>query len=217
MLSLGLDPSLTGFGWCVHDSDAAGEARVISRGVFKTTSKQIFVERYIQLRESVKALLDRYPDVRVIGVESPPFGEQYSEGLYALFLYVNEAIYTRRRDVVYFDPVTVKMLVKLNPKLVKGPMGKGDMIRLAREDTSVKKWNHNEADAYHIARFAARFFEFLGEEIEFEDLTPAEQHSFARERTFVRGKKKGLTEKKGLIFREKDRYFQFSKVPLEST
>jgi Holliday junction resolvasome RuvABC endonuclease subunit len=217
MLALGLDPSLTGFGWCVHDSDAEGIKRVIAKGVFKTTSKQIFVERYIQLRKSVCALLATYPQIQIVGVESPPFGEQYSEGLYALFLYVNEAVYLHRRDVVYFDPATVKMLVKLNPKLVKGPMGKGDMIRLAREDTSVKKWNHNEADAYHVARFAARFFEFLAEEIEYEDLTPAEQQSFARQHTFVRGKKKGQTERKGLIFREKDRFFQFSLVPPEST
>ena len=106
---------MTGFGWCVHDSDAVGPRRVIARGCFVTTPKQIFIARYMYLRDQVHALLLKYPHVRVLGVESPPFGEQWSEGLYGLFLYVNEAVFRCRRDVVYFDPVTVKMLAKGDP------------------------------------------------------------------------------------------------------
>ena len=146
MIALGLDPSLTGFGWCVHDSSATGPARVVARGRFATSSKAIFVQRYIELRESVGGVLDQHPAISAVGVESPPFGEQYSEGLYALFMMVNEAIYVRRKDVVYFDPGSLKMLVKEDPDVRKGKMFKTDMVDAAKADTGTTgKFNHNEA------------------------------------------------------------------------
>jgi Holliday junction resolvasome RuvABC endonuclease subunit len=211
MISLGLDPSLTGFGWCVHDSEAEGPARVIARGRFATSPRDIFVQRYIDLRGHVDRLLLEYPQVEAVGVESPPFGEQYSEGLYALFLYVNEAIYTRRKDVVYFDPGTVKMLAKEDPSIRKGKMFKADMVAAAKVDTGIKgRFNHNEADAYHIGRFAARFFLFVNGSLKEADLTPAEFRAFARTHTFVRGRRKGETVQYGAAFKEGQRWYRFS-------
>lgn len=213
MLALGLDPSMTGFGWCIHDSGATGRDRAYARGRFSTPAKQIFISRYMYLRDQVGALLDKYPDVKVLGVESPPFGEQWSEGLYGLFLYVNEAVYTRRRDVVYFDPVTVKMLAKGDPAR-KGKMFKSDMVNATLADTGgTGRWNHNEADAYIIARSAAQFWRLIEGDIQAEDLTPAEVHSFTRTHTFTRGKRAGQTVKDGLVYREKDRFFRFSQLP----
>jgi Holliday junction resolvasome RuvABC endonuclease subunit len=214
MIALGLDPSLTGFGWCVHDSSATGPARVVARGRFATSSKAIFVQRYIELRESVGGVLDQHPAISAVGVESPPFGEQYSEGLYALFMMVNEAIYVRRKDVVYFDPGSLKMLVKEDPDVRKGKMFKADMVDAAKADTGTTgKFNHNEADAYHIGRFAARFFEFVRGTLSEADLTPAEHRAFARVHTFVRGKKKGETVRMGAAFKEGQRFFRFSEIP----
>lgn len=211
MICLGLDPSMRGFGWCVHDSEARGPARVVARGVFKTSPKQIFVARYMFLREKVGELFDAYPSVEAVGVESPPFGELWSEGLYGLFLYVNEAIYVRRADVVYFDPVTVKSLVKVDPSVVKGKMSKSDMVDAARADTGITgRFNHNEADAYHIARFAARFWLFQKGSLVEADLSSAELHTFARTHTYKRGRFAGRTIRKGTVYRENDRFFQFS-------
>lgn len=217
MITLGLDPSMTAFGWCIHDSEATGPARVLARGMFHTTADTIFVQRYISLRESVGALLDQHPTIEAVGVESPPFGELWSEGLYGLFVVVNEAIYTRRKDVVFFDPVTIKMLVKEDPKARPGKMFKQDMVEAARTDTGIKgKFNHNEADAYHLARFAARFWLFLGDRITLDDLTPAEHHAFARVHTFKRGAKAGETEKRGAVFKEGQRFFRYSLIPPET-
>jgi hypothetical protein len=212
MLSIGLDPSLTGFGWCVHDSDAVGPARVSARGRFSSHSKEIFVKRYMGMRACIEDLLDDWPEVRVVGVESPPFGEQFSEGLYGLFLYVCEAVYSRRRDVVFFDPSTVKCLTKKDPSVRKGRMFKSDMIEAARADTGIPKWNADEADAYHIAHFAARFYLLVEGSISVDSLTPSERHSFQREHTFVRGKHAGETRRYGTIFRENDRFFRFSTI-----
>src|SRR5215467_3711294 len=107
MITLGLDPSLRGFGWCIHDSSASGSGRVVDKGRWKTTAKDVWVARYVTLRGEISSMLDRYPVIEAVGVESPPFGEQFSEGLYALFVFVNEAVWSRRRDVVHFDPGTV--------------------------------------------------------------------------------------------------------------
>lgn len=216
MITLGLDPSMTGFGWCVHDSSAEGPARVVARGRFATSAKAIFVQRYIDLRGYVNEVLDRFPSIEAVGVESPPFGEQWSEGLYGLFVYVNEAIYTHRKNVVYFDPGTVKMLVKGDHKARKGKMFKADMVEAAKLDTGITgRFNHNEADAYHIGRFAARFWLFFDKQVTEDELTPAEHQAFARVHTFKRGEKAGETVRLGAVFKEGQRFFRFSAIPPE--
>jgi hypothetical protein len=210
MITLGLDPSLTGFGWCVHNGDVAGPERVVAKGVLKTKPEDLVYVRFARCRSLVTELLAHYPTIKAVGVESPPFGEGWSEGLFGLFLYVNEALMVARRDVVYFDPLRVKLLAKMDPNVRQGRIDKGDMVDLARQDTGVTKWNHNEADAYVIARSAARFWDLHAGHIEFDDLTPAELQVFASEHKFVRGKKAGKTIQKGVLFKPDDRYFQFS-------
>lgn len=214
MITLGLDPSLRGFGWCVHRSDVAGPNRIVARGHHSTSTKQVFVQRYMTLRSLVMRLLEDHPEVEVVGVESPPFGEMWSEGLYGLFLYVCEALYTHRKDVVFFDPVTLKLLAKLDPSIRRGVMDKRAMVEAARADCALKgSFNHNEADAYHLARFAARFWSFRNGDLTEEELTPSETHVFCRTHTYQRGKKAGRTIKSGLLFREDDRFFRFSTLP----
>jgi len=185
----------------------------MAKGRWSTSSKDIWVARYVELREEVKSLLDRYLVIEAVGVESPPFGEQFSEGLYALFVMVNEAVWSRRRDVVHFDPGTVKMLAKQDHKQRKGKMFKSDMIDAAKQDTDIPRWNADEADAYHIARFAARFWSLLRSDITTDDLTPSEHQAFSREHTFVRGKRAGQTVYTGAVFKENQRYFRFSSLP----
>jgi Holliday junction resolvasome RuvABC endonuclease subunit len=213
MITLGLDPSFTGYGWCVHDSSQVGPARIVARGRVSTPAKDVFVKRYKFLRQIVDDLLDKYPEVEGIGVESPTYGEFWSMGAYALFVYTNEAIYDRRKDVIYFDPLTLKALVKQDPKVRKGTMFKSDMVDAAKADTGIKgPLNHDEADAYHIARFAARFWELDRGLLQESDLTPSELLTFCRTHTYQRGKRAGETVKLGAIFRENDRFHRFSQV-----
>jgi hypothetical protein len=173
----------------------------------------VFVERNVVLRQEVQNLLDQYLLIEAVGVESPPFGELYSEGLYGLFLMVNEAIWSRRKDVVYFDPLTLKMLVKEDPKIRKGKMFKSDMIEAARADTGIARWNSDEADGYHVSRYTARFWKLVRGEITEADLTPSEQIAFLKIHTFKRGKRKGQTIRRGALFKENQRYFRFSLLP----
>lgn len=217
MISLGLDPSMTGFGWAIHNSGVAGPNRVVDKGVFSTSSKKVFVWRYMFMRQALCELLDAYPEIQGVGIESPPFGELWSEGLYGLFLYVNEALFTRRQDVVYFDPSRVKLLAKMDASIRRGVMDKRDMIEAAKADTGLKRWNHNEADAYIVSRSAARFWDFMGGRLSEEELTPSERGVFLATHTFVRGEKAGKTAKQGIVFKEGDRFYQFSKFSPEET
>lgn len=210
MITLGLDPSLTGFGWCVHNSSVAGPGRVVAKGVFSTPANRVYVWRYQYLRAAVGMVLDRFPNIDNVGVESPPFGESFSEGLYGLFLYVNEAIYQRRKDVVYFDPQTVKRLAKMDGRVRRGKMDKSDMIEAAKVDSGVKRWNHNEADAYIVAREAARFWEYLKGQLAEDELTPEEHKAYIHAHTYKRGVRAGTTVRTGLSFKENDRFFVFS-------
>jgi Holliday junction resolvasome RuvABC endonuclease subunit len=214
MITLGLDPSLTGFGWCIHNSQAEGVARIVARGIFVTRASEIFIDRYVFLRESVSQIIAAHPEVEAVGVESPPFGALWSEGLYGLFLYVNEAIRRHRKDVVFFDPTSVKMLAKGDPKARPGPMHKSDMVETVRFDTGLTgRLNHNEADAYLVARSAARFWEFLAGVITERELTPAETQAFVKVHTFQRGAKAGQTVMQGAVYKENQRFFRFSQLP----
>lgn len=212
MITLGVDPSLNGFGWCVHDSRVVGPGRVLGKGVFSTKGG-LFVARYIELRSRLLGVIEAFPQIQAVGVESPVYGEQWSSGAYALFIYVNEALYLARKNVVYFDPITLKMLAKMDPEVRRGTMDKTDMIEAARSDTSIRVWDHNEADGYIIARSAASFWEFEAGILKHEDLVPAEQQAFHRVKEYKRGAKAGKVVKDGLIFRENDRFFKFSDVP----
>lgn len=182
-----------------------------------TSAKEIFVTRYIALRTLLMDLLAKYPEIECVGIESPPFGESYSEGLYGLFVYVCEAVYSFRKNVVFFDPQTVKRLVKMDPDIRRGSMDKSDMVEAARIDSGLLKgrFNHNEADAYHVARFAARFWEFLDGVLKEDDLVPSEKNAFYKVHEFKKGPKAGKTMITGLAFRENSRYFRFSQIPME--
>jgi hypothetical protein len=182
-----------------------------------------FVDRYIFVRESLRSLIrERNPDR--VGIESPPFGETFSEGMYGLFLYSNEALKLEKRDVVYFTPGQVKAHARETLGRPKGwKMMKPDMVDAAKLDTRTvtpeitKKtykirnvWDHNEADAYLVARVAGRFWNFYSGLLAEDSLTRTESSMFSEIHTYVRGKNAGKTVHKGLLFREEDRFFRWS-------
>lgn len=211
MRVLGLDPSLTQFGWAVHDTDKDGADRVEARGRFQTSSKTMFVDRYIQQRESLRNLIQTVQPDRM-AVEYPVFDELYSEGMYGLFLYTCEAIRLEKKDVVFFSPMQVKAHARLFLNRPKGwKMYKDDMVEAAKKHTGGKgAWNHNEADAYWVAVSGARFWQLLDGVVTEDMLTPVEKQQFLKTHTFVRGKRKGETVKSGITYREDERFFQWS-------
>lgn len=216
MLVLGFDPSLTNFGWAVHDTEATGTDRCPARGRFQTSSKTLFIDRYIEMRENVLAVLAKFPHIKRLGCESPVFKELYSEGMYGLFLYTCEAMRLGKRDVVLFSPPQMKTHARalLNRPVIAGKvwvMGKPDMVEAAQVDSGGSgRWNHNEADAYWVARTAARFWLHHDGVVGAADLTVAEQKQFTEIQTIQRGKRAGQTVERGILYREDERFFRWS-------
>jgi hypothetical protein len=147
-----------------------------------------------------------------MGIEHPVFNEDYSEGMYALFMFSLDAIKECHQNLVFFAPPQVKKFAK---DLLDRPsgwrMGKSDMVDAAREDTGGKgRWDHNEADAYLVAAFAGRFWSFYAEDLNENELTKYENATFTNIRTITKGKRAGRTEIKGILHREGERFFLWS-------
>ena len=213
MICLGLDPSLTNFGWAVHDDShpIGSAARCPSRGRFQTPADMTFVDRYIAQRESLRALIRSVKPDRV-GIEFPVFDNLFSEGMYGLFLYSCEALKAEGCDVVFWSPLQVKAHARESIGRPKGwPMDKQDMVEAAKVDAGGAKWNHNEADAYLIGKLSARFWSFHDQALPEGGLTDVEKKYFTDVHKYIRGKNAGKEVKRGVIYREDERFFLWSK------
>lgn len=209
---MGLDPSLTGFGWAIHNTTAevGKRSRCENRGRFQTSSKMLFVDRYIEMRERLRVLIrETKPDA--MGLEFPVFNNLWSEGMYGLFLFTCEALRLEKQDVVFWSPGQIKG--HACDSLGRPPgwkMMKPDMIDAAKQDAGGGRWNHNEADAYLVSRLAGRFWSLREGTLLERNLTTRERKMFLAIHKYVRGKKAGRTERKGVMYREDERFFNWS-------
>jgi hypothetical protein len=209
MVVLGLDPSLRNLGWLQYSVLGIGPAKVLAKGRLHTDKGSLFIERYIYLREALRHLLrTRHHDK--VGIEHPIYGEAYSEGMYGLFLYLLEALFGERDDVVFLGPKRTKAHAREFMELpTTWEMGKSDMIKAASKDTGRTGWSSDEADAYWVAKVAARFWMFRSGRVEEGELTRVERRSFCQKRTV---RKTGKVKRSGLIFRESDQFFLWSEI-----
>ena len=214
--ALGLDPSLTNFGWAIIDTavEVGSRSRCESRGRFQTSAKDLFIDRYVEMRERLRKLVrDEKPDV--VGIEFPVFNDLWSEGMYGLFLYSCEALKLERQDVVFWSPMQVKSHARetLGRPKIDGKMwrmDKPDMVDAAKLDAGGGRWNHNEADAYLVGRLGARFWMMQRDLIRERDLTTVERRFFLEIKKHVRGKNAGRTILRGVMYRENERFFRWS-------
>lgn len=211
MRVLGIDPSLTAYGWAIHDNSfpVGDPRRCEARGRFSTKSKMEFVLRYMNMRESLRALIREHRPDRV-GIEYPIMDALWSEGMYGLFLYSCEALRAERMDVVFWTPLQVKAHARESIDRPKGwQMDKTDMVEAAKADCCARM-NHNEADAYLVGVLSGRFWNLLAGQVDEGGLTPTEARYFSKVHTYTRGAKQGKTVRTGMIYRENDRYFAWS-------
>jgi hypothetical protein len=113
--------------------------------------------------------------------------------------------------VVFFAPTQVKSHARLFLNRPKGwDMKKPDMVEAAKLDTGGGgKWNHNEADAYWVARTAGRFWLLLNGVLKEQELTEPERKQFLDIHTYNRGKHAGETIERGIFYREDERFFRW--------
>ena len=134
MYYLGLDPSLTSYGWCVYDSEATGLDKVVAFGRWKTTSKMLEPVRYMSHRKSLTEVIRKY-NITKSAIETPPVGDNGAfsqEKLYALYMVNMEVMFTEKVDVLLLAPLQLSLLAKVwGRRVVRGDWDKKDMIRTA--------------------------------------------------------------------------------------
>lgn len=209
MLSLGIDPSLRSYGWCIYDDERKGRFKLVESGHTGTFASEVPVTRYMHFRSYVKDLLNKW-DVKVVGIESPAYGGgPFSERHFSLMMFSLEAIFEKRIDVVLFDPTTLKLLAT-----GKGNADKADMQNAAKIHRNCPDIiQSDECDAYHVARFAHRFHMLKNGNLNPKILSKNEKNIFL-ERSKKRKTALGVVEKRTAhLFRENSRFFEFSRVP----
>lgn len=213
MLAIGFDPSLRAYGWAVHDDSAKGLKRRVASGHEGTLPSTVPVARFLHFQAMVKDLLGKH-DVDVVGIESPAYEAGPFQSIhFGLMMFSLVPIFEARKDVVMFDPSTLKYLAREDPAK-KGAMGKLDMQRKVQVDTmDTKVIDNNEADAYLVARYSARMMQLVKGEIQPEQLTECERRVFLTREKTVKKLGKKVKKRVSHVFRENSRFFRFSQVP----
>lgn len=213
MIALGLDPSLTAYGWAIHDSSSI-HIRRVSSGHEETLPSTVPVARFMHFRAMVNRLLSEFKP-EVVGIESPAYSAGPFQTIhFGLMMFSLEAIFERRIDCVLFDPATVKLLAKGDPKK-SGKMAKLDMQRRVQLDTKESFIiDNNEADAYCVGMFASRLSRLMKKDLNPEDLSESEKHVFLSHKK-TRKDKTGTKVSKNVahVFRENSRFYRFSQIP----
>ena len=168
----------------------------------------------MHFRALVRSLVERF-DPDAVGIESPAYqAGPFQRIHFGLMMFSLEAVFERRKDCVLFDPATLKLLAKGDPKKRRGSMSKLDMQRQVQLDTmDVSVIDNNEADAYLVALYAARFAMLKSGAIPPSALTPSETSVFLTRARRVKTVKGTVTKRVAHVFRENSRHFQFSEVP----
>jgi len=211
-LILGLDPSLRKAGYVVFDSDKP-DSIVEEKGLLKTTSSDgILVQKLIMQASRVGALLEKY-NISYVGMEAPFFDGNNTELLFALNQYLHKVFLEHETFVVAFPPSMLKKLTL--PDLKATEVGKPHMIHKAKDMLNLHghRLAEDVADAYWAGYFGKRYYKWhFDKTLSDEDLGEYERHTYSGSHTFERGKRKGVTEYTGIIYRENELYYDFKAI-----
>jgi hypothetical protein len=201
-LVLGLDPSLTDFGWSLvrYTSDGS-DPQLVASGRWKTAANMPEPVRYLYQRERLNALLREHPDIAWVGTETPAFGRSYSEGMYALYVQVQQAVWHHRKRFVLLGIATLKSMGSLHLPGYTGVMDKPEMIKAATRILGAScpsKLNHNIADSVVAGWTTWRFARLAEGDLSPETVTTKERASLVGTQS---------KSSKGILTREGERWF----------
>jgi Holliday junction resolvasome RuvABC endonuclease subunit len=203
MIVLGCDPSLTDHGWSVIDYADPENPVIVATGRIRTKSKDFFTKRYRKHYEGIVDVIETF-EPEYVGLEQPPPQASWSAGLYPIWISIADICTERRLPFATWMPTSVKAYAR-DVLGDTGKMFKSDMVDAANEILGTKaKLNHNIADAVIINKMTYRFRCLATGIITEENLTEKERYLFTRT---VTKRKTGAVEKKGMIFKEGEFYF----------
>lgn len=206
------DPSLTHFGWVLLDETKDGKDVLINSGTFITKPTDgLLVQRIIMQRERIKKFIEDN-NISFIAMESPYWGDFNTEILFALNQFIHEIFLNLGIFVLYIPPSSLKKFAY--PEKNPNDITKHHMIHRAKTelDKHGHRFSEHVSDAYFSGKFGIIFYRwYVLKQIRDEDLPEYLLELFAGKHTFIRGSKKGITEYTGIIYKENDRFFDYSK------
>lgn len=207
MRVLGVDPSLTNFGYVVLE-----DYKVLDKGKFQTTPEDgMNVQRYVLQANRLAELARKY-SIKYLVSESPIFDMWSTEILYGLQSFLHCAYWALGLRVLTLTPTQVKSYACPH---VKGTVLKHDMVKAARIDLGMReneRLANDVADAYWIAKIGYRWWSFYEKLLPETELTEKEKKMFLATHTYTRGKKAGQTERTGFIYRENELFYLYDKL-----
>lgn len=206
------DPSITHLGWVIFDETKTGKRAVLEAGVFKTRPTDgLLVQRLITQRERIRSLLKTW-NINFIAMEAPYLQDYNTELLFALNQHLHEAFLDQQIFVLYVQPNTLKRYALPNIKMEK--ITKHHITHQAKKELGLmgRVFSEHVADAYFIGKLGLKFYQwYFMHKYKDTDLSEHEHKFFCGKHTFKRGKKKGLTEYTGVIYRENNQFFDYRK------
>jgi Holliday junction resolvasome RuvABC endonuclease subunit len=208
----GFDPSMTHFGWVLLDEVKEGKDALLDYGIFKTEpSDGLIVQRLITQRERVlKFLIEN--KIKFVSMEAPIWQDYSTEILWALNQFLHELFLNLNIFVMYVQPMSLKKFACPDKNPLE--MTKHHIVHQAKTelDKHGRRFAEHNADAYFVGKMGAYFYRwFFLKTIKDNQLPEYLQDFFFGKHTFVKGIKKGTTEYHGIIYKENDQFFDYTK------
>jgi hypothetical protein len=212
MAILALDPSITHIGWVLFDENKTGKEAVLETGVFQTSpSDGLLVHRLIMQRTRLQLYME-FKKIKFVVMEAPIMSDYNTEKLFALNQFMHEIFLELNIFVLYIHSASWKAMMFPGMDLSTWTKHHSSHLAKTELDRHGRRFSEHIADAYHLGKIGHRFYRWhFMQVLKDTDLTPAEWDMFCGKHTFVKGVKKGITEYYGLIYRENELFFDFSK------
>jgi Holliday junction resolvasome RuvABC endonuclease subunit len=212
MTIAGFDPSMTHFGWVLLNEAKEGKESLINYGIFKTEpSDGLIVQRLITQKERIqKFLLDN--KINFVSMEAPIWQDFNTEILFALNQFLHQIFLDQNIFVIYVQPMSLKKFACPNINTLE--VTKHHVIHQAKTELEKhgRRFAEHNADAYFVGKIGAYFYQwYFLKTIKDNDLPEYLQDLFFGKHTFVKGIKKGTTEYHGIIYKENDQFFDYTK------
>jgi hypothetical protein len=228
---VGFDPSITHYGWVLLDetkilqpnfphkgSGTVSEGvLLVDSGTFKTDpSTGLLVQRLILQRERVKKLLIDN-SIRFVTMEAPLWHAMSTELLFALNQFIHEVFLNLNIFVLYVQPYGLKKAAcpNMNPRDVT----KNHVTDAAKSELGLhgRRFSEHLADAYFVGKIGCVFYNwYFTKKIHDNDLSPYLRDLFMGKHVYTKGKKKGITEYTGIIYKENEQFFDYSKQQIKT-
>lgn len=145
---VGVDPSIAGTGVIVLDQDKC----IIDQKLIKTTTKDIFEERLVKIKNALRFIPNIYR-LHSVYIEGPSYGSKGNAVLQmgALHFLIRVFLYERNVPFNVIAPKTLKVFHCGN-----GNAKKNEVLYLVEKTLGVSFKDHNIADAYGLACMALR-------------------------------------------------------------